>query len=227
MPAIPPRSPSRRWLLLPALLVLALLAWWPARGNDQIVIYRCVDAFGQVTLQNGVPCPKGSKQERRSVEAVQSMPAFQPAPMPMPQAPTAAEDATGLADSSAVAGDADGDSEDSIDADAERLPPPPLYQCHTWDNDRYLSDDGEPSPRCVPMQTVGIGGLPNLAAGGACRMVTDQCERIGDDAACEAWARRAREAEAGWRFAPAELAEQRKAERDRIRRILRESSCAR
>ena len=29
--------------------------------------------------------------------------------------------------------------------DGERLPPPPLFRCTTYDNDHYLSDDGTPS----------------------------------------------------------------------------------
>src|SRR3546814_3251348 len=31
-------------------------------------------------------------------------------------------------------------------ADADRLPPPPLYQCNTWDNQNYLSEDADPKP---------------------------------------------------------------------------------
>src|SRR3546814_18633437 len=29
-------------------------------------------------------------------------------------------------------------------ADADRLPPSPLYQCHTWDNQNYLGEDADP-----------------------------------------------------------------------------------
>ncbi|MDO5505748.1 MAG: DUF4124 domain-containing protein [Pseudoxanthomonas suwonensis] len=215
--------------IVACLLLGALLAWPAGAGAEQIVIYRCIDAFDQVTIQNGTPCPKGSRQERRTVEAVQAMPAFQPpvvVPSPQPtQVDSTLPEADASTDEHATATAADA-GEATIDAEA-LLPPPPLFECHTWDNDRYLSDSGEPAPRCVRMDTVGIGGLSNLGAGEACRMVTDQCQRIGDDAVCEAWARRAREAEAGWRFAPAELAEQRRTELERIRRILRESTCAR
>src|SRR3546814_6318329 len=48
-------------------------------------------------------------------------------------------------------------------ADADRLPPPPLYQCNTWDNQKYLSEDADPKPRCVQLQTTGLAGDPNRA----------------------------------------------------------------
>ena len=52
---------------------------------------------------------------------------------------------------------------------AERLPPPPLYQCNTVDNDSYLSDTPDPKPRCVRVDTVGIGAevlaVPHWVAG--------------------------------------------------------------
>src|SRR3546814_15297003 len=53
-------------------------------------------------------------------------------------------------------------------ADADRLPPPPLYQCNTWDNQHYLSEDADPKPRCVQLQTTGLAGDPNRAGGQAC-----------------------------------------------------------
>ena len=35
-------------------------------------------------------------------------------------------------------------------------PPPPLFQCATREGDRYLSEQAEPEPRCVPLRTVGL-----------------------------------------------------------------------
>lgn len=207
------------------LLIAGVLAMPQAARGDGIVIYRCTDAFGQVTLQNGVACPKGTHEQRRTVQPAPALEAYR-APQPLPTSPAAPIVRATAADApnpSPPAGDA-GTSD--LVPPAERLPPPPLFQCRTWDNDSYLSDDGEPAPRCVPLTVQGIGGQASLAAGAACQMVTDQCQRIGDDAACEAWHKRAREAEAGWRFAPAELAAQRRETFERVSRILRESTCA-
>ena len=38
----------------------------PASGAiaQKVVIYRCTDASGALTVQNAVPCPKGSKQDK-------------------------------------------------------------------------------------------------------------------------------------------------------------------
>jgi hypothetical protein len=187
-----------------------------AGAQQTVTIYRCTDAFGALTVQNDKPCPKGSRQEKRLVETAPPMPAYQP----MPQA-------TIVPDPVPAPADVAPPPPDNPDASATpRLPPPPLFQCNTWDNDSYLSDNGEPEPRCVRLDTVGIGGTGGgLGAGAACQMVTDQCQRIADNAACEAWTRYAREAEAAWKFARAENAGAKQAEYERLARILDESTC--
>ena len=213
-----------RQLLLPACLLA--LALWPAHGTaDEILIYRCTDTFGQVTLQNGTPCAKGQQQQVRRVQPAQTIPVFRP--LPAPPRPAASNDtATTKATPAGNTADAGTATADANTKDAEPLPPPPLYQCNTPDGDSYLGEEAEPPARCVTLQTVGIGGLGNLAAGAACQMVQDECQRIGDDAACDAWARRAREAQAAWRFAPAEQARARQDDYERIHRVLAESLCA-
>lgn len=213
--------------LLPlSLLVLAgsmLLAWSGAGSSTDLVIYRCTDAFGQVTVQNDTPCPRGSQQERRTVTAVQSMPAYRAPPV---ATPTPVPDRDPILNPEPATTDTDDeDSQTPALSLEDRLPPPPLYQCNTYDNDSYLSDSGDPAPRCIPLRVLGIGGNPNLPAGEACQRVTDQCQRIGEAAACEAWHRRLREAEAAARFAPAHLAEENQAEFERIQRVVRESTC--
>src|SRR3546814_12322235 len=52
-------------------------------------------------------------------------------------------------------------------ADADRLPPPPLDQCNTWDNQHYLSEDSDPKPRCGQMQTTAPAGHPHHPGGPA------------------------------------------------------------
>ena len=190
----------------------------PAAG---VVIYRCTDAFGALTVQNDVPCPKGSKQKKQVVEAPPPMPAYRaparvaPAPAPPPVVPaTPAEAASAEPTAPAI-------------ADADRLPPPALFQCNTYDNDSYLSENPSPPPRCVRLQTTDMAGTADNNVGVACQMMTDQCQRIADGGACTAWKQRLRELEAGWKFARADDAEAAKAEYERALKIVRDSTCGR
>src|SRR3546814_19024508 len=50
-------------------------------------------------------------------------------------------------------------------ADADRLPPPPLYQCNPWDNQHYLREAADPTPRCVPLHTPGLACDPTPPGG--------------------------------------------------------------
>ena len=201
------------------LLLSLLLLSAPSMSAQSVVIYRCTDASGALTVQNAVPCPKGSKQEKRVIEAVQSIPtppAFvsrTPAPTPAPApATTAASPAPATAGTSTI-------------ADADRLPPPALFECRTYDKGRYLSDDGNPPERCAPLTTTGIDGSSGTGAGESCQMVSDQCQRISDGALCENWKARLLEAQATLRFGRREDREVAQAEVDRIDRVVRESTC--
>lgn len=203
-----------RDLILFAALVLAAAHAVPeAHAQGRMVIYRCTDASGARTLQNDVPCPKGAQQDKRTVDVPPALPAYRPPPAtpvaPAPAAPAAA--AT--------------DAGEPVLAAADRLPPPPLYRCNTYDNDSYLSDDAAPPPRCVRLQTTGLDGNAGTGAGVACQMVTDQCQRVADSAACDAWKQRLRETESTWKFASAEDADAAKVDYERVRRIVRDSSC--
>ena len=64
----------------------------PASRAGDVVIYRCTDASGALTLQNA-PCPKGMKQEQRTLQGVNTVPmalfgalvfTFLKIPAPMP-----------------------------------------------------------------------------------------------------------------------------------------------
>ena len=201
-----------------AVLVLgcAFIAIPAGHAQGSVVIYRCTDSFGALTVQNNVPCPKGSKQERRVIDVPPAMPAYVPTPTAKPvvtpelvPAPTVVE----------------APGEPAI-ADAERLPPPALFRCNTYDNDSYLSEDAAPPPRCVRLETVGLDGSTDNNGGSvACQMVTDQCQRIPDGAACDAWKQRLRETEATWKFARANDSDGEKTEYERVRKIVRESTC--
>lgn len=185
-----PRSTRRRPGLAAALALLAAAA--PAATAQQVVIYRCTDASGALTVQNDEPCPAGSREERAIIEPPPPMPVYVPqAPAPAPVTSSTTQAAPERPDAPAPA----------RIADADRLPPPPIFRCHTPGNDRYISEDAEPKPRCVPLQTVGINGDPSLGAGAACEWQYDRCERIPDGEACDGWRQRGREIESTWRYA--------------------------
>lgn len=196
-----------------ALLLLAANAL-PARAG--VVIYRCTDANGAVSIQNDTPCPKGSKQTRRVldtpspsaappayVETPEVTPDPVPEPVPAPQ-PVAATPASTIPDD-------------------ERLPPPPIFECTTFDNDHYLSDDGTPSERCVGLEITGIGDGSAPGVGAACQKQTDTCQRVPDGGACDAWKRREREARASLMFGKAE--DKNQAEYERVQRVVTDSTC--
>ncbi|HET7127161.1 MAG TPA: DUF4124 domain-containing protein [Lysobacter sp.] len=200
-------------------LSLSVIALVPARA--EVVIYRCTDANGAVTVQNDTPCPKGSKQTRRVVETPTSSatpayvetPAIAPEPIPtIPTIPTPMPQPVAATPASTI-------------PDGERLPPPPIFECTTYDNDRYLSDDGTPSERCVPLDITGIGDGSAPGVGAACQKQVDTCQRVPDGAACDAWKRREREARASVMFGKAEDKDKNEAEYERVQRVVTESTC--
>ncbi len=207
------------------LLILALFLAAPVTSAiaQEVVFYRCTDASGAVTLQNGTPCAKGSKQEKRVIQGAPtgSLPSSapitpSPAPVVTPPPPPRAPVAPAAPERTVV---------DSTAQD--RLPPPALYECRTYDNGLYLSDDGQPPPRCAPVAVTGLDGTQNTAAGSACQMVTDQCQRIPDGALlCAGWRQRLREAESQLRFGTPAQRDTAQADVERMQRIVRESSCA-
>ncbi len=210
----------RRWL---PLVLLACASIAPAQ--DATTIYRCTGASGEVTIQNGTPCPAGSRQEIRRIEALPTRPA------PPPAAPAVVEQPAWtpppLSDFEQVAGPQDepiaGPPRPDLPrpariADDVRLPPPPIYQCETWDNDSYVSEDPAPRPRCVRLDTSGVGQ--------ACENRYDTCARIGQKAECAGWKRRQREIESSWRHARAAEKPALQEEFARVTRILTDSTCA-
>ena len=207
------------------LLALSLLLASSAPAQDASPIYRCTAAGGEVTIQNGVPCPAGSRQEVRKVEALPSRPP--PAPS---GGPAAAEDTLyrppPLSDFVQVAAPRDeapakperpGLPKAAAIAAADRLPPPPIYRCETWDNDSYISEDPAPKPRCVRLDTAGVGA--------ACENKYDQCARVPDGAACAGWKRRQGEIESGWRHAKAADKPGLQEEFARVTKILQDTTC--
>lgn len=195
---------------------LALLALLPAAAGN--VVYRCTAADGTVTLQNAEPCPAGQRQQVIEVDVPPPLPAFVPLQppaglrvLPVTAVPAAPDPAAG----------------DTAAADPQ--PPPPLYQCQRWDNERYLTDQATPATRCRPLATVGIGGLPTIGAGQACEQVEDSCAPVPTAGLCRAWRTRVDEAEFRWKVTPAHApaARERQAEYEALARIWAGSTCAR
>jgi len=211
------------------LFCLLSLLYPLAAHAGEVVIYRCTDASGDLTLQNS-PCPKGSREEKRVMQSVSTVPMSKPAAPSVPaSAPSpAAADHPAAASPVSPAVETNRPTptgRDTADARLRRLPPPYLFQCTTPDRDTYFSEDAEPPPRCVPLRTVGLDGNPQTGAGEACEMKRDQCARVGDTALCDAWKQRRDAAEVAWRFARPDNVDRNRTDFERVQRIVAESEC--
>ncbi|MEQ1511957.1 MAG: hypothetical protein ABL934_04670 [Lysobacteraceae bacterium] len=202
-------SPLRTFAPVVALVALTLHP--TARAQDNVTIYRCVDASGAVTLQNDVPCPKGSQQTVRKIGVLPTIPA-PPAPVVKPPAAAPAPQSTPPAPPPAPA--------------VARIAPPALFQCRTWDERDYLGDTAEPPATCAPVQSVGIDGSTELGAGTTCEMRQDACVAIPAEQLCASWKKRVDEAEFRWKVGGGRN-DERKAEFDRLSKVYRESTCVR
>lgn len=169
------------------LLVIALLALLGAA--QETVFYKCTDAAGKVSMQNGTPCAAGMKQEVRRIGEVRTapLPTRAAAPRPEPVVPEYGE--------FVLVSGPQMRKQAADPAAADRPPPPPLYQCKTWDEATYVGEDAEPPPRCAPLQVVGIDGSAALGMGSACEMKADTCTALPDDQLCAGWLRRLDEAD--------------------------------
>ncbi|MCC8560124.1 DUF4124 domain-containing protein [Xanthomonas vesicatoria] len=207
-------------------LLLALLLGWGSGVNAQdVAIYRCTDPAGALTVQN-MPCPKGMQQQKKMMTApaaVPFAPGGTPAPAPVRPAPaTKPAPAAPVAVPTAPAAA----STPPTTSSTSTLPPPPLFECTAHDNGRYFTEDREPATRCLPMQTTNLAGGPATGGGSACEVVTDRCAPVPDQSLCEAWRKRAEQAEATWRFSDEAQSAERKQRYAQMRRVLDESRCA-
>ena len=125
--------PLARALLAAALAIGSAHAQGPApasAGQDNVTIYRCIDATGRLTLQDA-PCRKGDRQDVRTMVRPKDAPYRPPAAAPA-ASPAAPPPQVVVVRS-----------------------PAPMYECTTPDNARYLSDTPEGNPRWVPAWTLG------------------------------------------------------------------------
>lgn len=121
-----------------AIFLLALASF--AAAAQEVTIYRCIDAKGNLTLRDS-PCEKGQKQDVRAMQrpkdpAPGSAVTAKPAPPATPAPP--------IREVQVI----------------YRNPPRPMYDCTTPDGQRYTSDDGDGNPRSVPIWTLGYSPWP-------------------------------------------------------------------
>ena len=225
---VPALRSMHRWFAATALLGVILCAPVPtAFAQGTVVIYRCTDANGALTIQNGTPCPKGSKQERRVMEAAPALaPAASPPPPPAPARPTPPAAATPPPPPAPVPSPPPIAPEpETTIADSDRLPPPWLYECRTYNDDTYFSEVGAPAPRCVTLNPTGLSGVIESTNVSACEMKTDQCQRVPDGALCDGWRRRLREVQSALQFGAPDNRAEAEAEVQRVTRVVRDSTC--
>lgn len=203
------------------LALLGLLLCVPLAAADEVVFYRCTDASGALTMQN-MPCPKGDRQEKKVMQGVNAMPMSTPASAPLP---VAAPPAPSVAPTTSPPEATPPPPPQPLVPEADRLPPPVLFQCTTHDKDSYISEDAEPAPRCVVLRTTGLDGNPQSGAGEACEVMRDQCARVPDGALCEAWKKRLGETAVALRFGRPENQEKNRAEHERVQSIVSHSTC--
>ncbi|NYZ62325.1 hypothetical protein [Luteimonas deserti] len=200
-----------------ALALLALGAATPFQvAATPTVIYRCTAPDGAVTFQNDTPCAAGLQQQRRVIDIAAPLPAFV-APAPPVERPPAVPMISTLP--AAAPGLRTG-------PDAQRAAPPALFACRVFDGSTYWREDAAAPPRCRPLATVGIGGLPGMGAGQACEMHEDVCEAVPEAGLCGAWENRVREAEFRWRFGESGARDAARIEYERLFTALQASTCA-
>jgi hypothetical protein len=197
-------------------------------ARQRIVIYRCTDAAGRVTIQNDVACPKGTAQQRQAVDAPTPMPAYVPREERMPEVVAAERAAEAAAIAAAVrpaaTEDAKAPGQGAGGVSAKSGPPPALYACRAWDQSESLTEDATPVERCAPLRVVGVDGVARADAT-ACEKIADQCAPVPAESLCEAWRRRVDEAEFRWKFAGAKQDDARRREYELLGATLAASDC--
>lgn len=203
------------WLLLTCCLAFVPAAPVRAQPDRQVVIYRCTDAVGNVTLQNDVACPAGTHQQKQVIDAPPPLPAYVSREERMPAVVAKEEARTDAAIEQVLP---------SPVPVADRTPPPALFQCSTWDQAVYLTEEATPRESCAPLQVVGIDGTSRPGAS-ACENVVDQCAAVPAEGLCHAWKQRIDESEFRWKFAGAKADDARRLEYEKLEAVYANSNC--
>ncbi len=203
---------------LAIVLLLCGLPW--AAWAQETVFYKCTDAKGGVSMQNGTPCAPGMKQEIRRIGAVKTV----PVPARQPKAEEPPPEPKQYGEFVLVSGPA---MQRKPAPEAAGLPaPPPLYQCATWKGDTYYGETATPAPTCVPLQVTGIDGSAALGMGSACEMKQDSCTEVPAAQLCSSWYRKLDEADFKLRYAGDDTRRERQAAFDAIDAKIKASHCA-
>ena len=210
----------RRSAAIAALGLALLLALAPrAASAQETVFYKCTDAKGNTSLQNGTPCAPGMKQEIRRIGSVRTVPV--PAAKPKTEAPA---EKPVYGEFVLVSGP---NMQRKPAPEAAALPPPPpLYHCTTWQGDTYFGETDAPEPRCAPLQVVGIDGSNALGMGQACEMKEDSCVEVPADQLCDTWYRKLDQAEFKLRYAGNDNRAERQREFDDVDAKIKASNCS-
>ena len=131
----------------------------------QVTVYRCIGADGDVSLRD-TPCPKGERQEARTMVRPTDAPPSTPVPASAP----------------GPGGSASGAEKPPRIVVVREPAPAPMYECTTPDNTTYTSDSPEGNPRWVPMWTFGWPVAAGTWVRDTCRAMpqAETCARLRD-----------------------------------------------
>lgn len=200
-------------------LLLLLLACSRTAFAQETVFYKCTDAKGATSLQNGTPCAPGMKQEIRRIGEVRTV------PVPAKKKPVEVTTEAPIYGEFVMVSGPNMKRQPAPES-AELPPPPALFQCRTWDGNDYLGEEEKPAPRCAPLQVVGIDGSQALGRGSACEMRDDTCTAIADEGLCDAWLRRLDDAEFKLKYASNDNRRERQSAFDDIDAKVKASKCS-
>lgn len=203
-------------------LILACVLLLAARGAhaQDTIFYRCTDAKGNVSMQNGVPCGPGMKQEVKRIGEVRTV----PVPVKKPEVEQAPAEAPQYGEFVMVRGPA---PKRAPAPEAAGLPAPPaLFQCRTWEGNDYLGETATPEPTCASLQVTGIDGSAALGMGSACEMKYDTCTAVAAEQLCASWYRHLDDAEFRLKYAGNENRRERQAAFDAIAGKIKSSNCS-
>lgn len=201
-------------------LALSLLFAAHAVHAQETIFYKCTDAKGSVSMQNGVPCGPGMKQEVRRIGEVKTV----PVPAKKPAVVEAPEEKPEYGEFVMVRGPA---MKRAPAPEAAALPaPPPLFQCRTWEGNDYLGETATPEPTCAPLQVTGIDGSAALGMGSACEMKYDTCNAVSNEQLCDSWYRRLDDAEFKLKYASNDNRRDRQFAFDTIDKKIKASNCS-
>ncbi|MFT4179133.1 MAG: hypothetical protein QM612_06685 [Thermomonas sp.] len=200
-------------------IALLLLCAPLALHAQETVLYKCTDAKGAVTMQNGVPCAPGMKQDVRRIGEVKTVPV--PVQKPKVDEPP---DAPVYGEFIQVGGPR---TQRTPAPEAAGLPAPPaLFQCTTWKGETYLGETATPEPKCAPLAITGIDGNSAFQMGSACEVKYDECSAIPAEQLCDAWYRRLDDADFKRRYTNGDTERERQAAYESIEAKIKASNCS-